>query len=279
MSIKDIMVICDAGEANDYRVETALLYAKVYQAHLTGLHLVPYPIIPIYGGNFPETIPYISSEQLKQSENTANKIRDMFKKKAAEQAVPCDWKEIDGVDVRYIIDNARYTDVVIVPQGYSRYGEDNTQKIDDYLSIHLARPLIITPDLKKVFNLPKRVVIAWNESHEAARAVHDALPFLKYAEQIQIISVAANKKEEKKYMIFDNDLRKHLSHHEINVEVKSLDRSTKGTGKTILEGALEYDADIIVMGAYGHTRLKEVILGGATRYLLRHTTIPLFLSH
>ena len=279
MSIKDIMVICDAGEANDYRVETALLYARVHQAHLTGLHLVPYPIVPVYGGNFPEAIPYISSEQLKQSENTANEIRDTFKKKAAEQEVPCDWKEIDGVDVRYIIDNARYTDVVIVPQGYSKYGEDNTQKINDYLSIHLGRPLIVTPDLKKVFNLPKRVVIAWNESHEAARAVHDALPMLQYAEQIQVVSVAASVEQEKKYMIYDDDLRKHLSHHGINVEVRSLDPASKGTGKTILESALEYDADFIVMGAYGHTRLKEIVLGGATKYLLRHTTIPLFLSH
>ena len=52
MSIKDIMVLCDAGEANDYRVETALLLAKIYQAHVTGVHLVPYPIIPVYGGNF-----------------------------------------------------------------------------------------------------------------------------------------------------------------------------------------------------------------------------------
>ena len=164
-------------------------------------------------------------------------------------------------------------------QGYSCYGEDNTQKIDDYLSVHLGRPLIITPDLKKVFTLPKKVIIAWDESHEAARAVHDALPFLQYAEQIQIISVAANTKQEKQYMIFDDDLRKHLSHHGINVEVVSLDPSSKGTGKTILEGALEFNADLIVMGAYGHARLKEIVLGGATRYLLKNTTIPLFLSH
>jgi len=279
MSIKDIMVLCDAGEANDYRVETALLLAKIYQAHLTGVHLVPYPIIPVYGGNFPDTIPYISADQLEQSKNTANRLRDNFKKKATNLGIHCEWKEIDGVDVRYIIDNARYTDVVIVPQGYSRYGEDNTQKIDAYLSVHLGRPLIITPDLKKVFTLPKKVIIAWDESHEAARAVHDALPFLQYAEQIQIISVAANTKQEKQYMIFDDDLRKHLSHHGINVEVVSLDPSSKGTGKTILEGALEFNADLIVMGAYGHSRLKEIVLGGATRYLLKNTTIPLFLSH
>ncbi|MBT8124377.1 MAG: universal stress protein, partial [Gammaproteobacteria bacterium] len=110
-------------------------------------------------------------------------------------------------------------------------------------------------------------------------AVHDALPFLQYAEQIQVVSVAASAKQEKKYMIYDDDLRKHLSHHGIDVEVRSLDPASKGTGKTILESALEYDADLIVMGAYGHTRLKEIVLGGATKYLLRHSTVPLFLSH
>lgn len=279
MSIKDILVICDAGEANDYRVETAMLLAKVYQAHVTGIHFVPYPVIPVYGGSYPDAIPYLSADQMMQSESTANALCEKFKKKSAELKIPSEWKVIDGVDVRYIIDNARYADIVIVPQGYSRYGEDYTQKIDDYLSIHLGRPLLVIPDLKKVFTLPKRVIIAWNESHEAARAVHDAMPLLQYAEQIQVVSVASSTKKEKEFMIYDNDLRKHLSHHGIEVEVASLDPSTKGTGKTILEGALEYDADLIVMGAYGHTRLKEIVLGGATKYLLNNTTIPLFLSH
>ncbi len=273
------MVLCDAGEANDYRVETVLLLAKVYEAHVTGIHLVPYPVIPVYGGAFPEAIPYTSSEQLDKASNIAQKLEENFKNKAAELEIPCEWKIIDGVDVRYIIDNARYTDLVVVPQGYSRYGEDNTQKIDDYLSIHLGRPLMVIPDLKKVFNLPQQIIIAWNESHEAARAVHDALPFLQFAERIQVVSVSASSKEEKAYMIYCDDLRKHLSRHGIKVEVASLEKTSKGTGGVILESALEYDADLIVMGAYGHSRLKEIILGGTTSYLLKHTTIPLLLSH
>ena len=279
MPIKDILVICDAGKANDYRVETAMLLAKVYQAHVTGIHFIPYPVIPVYGDSFPDVIPYLSADQMQQSEETANKLCEKFNKKAAELEIPSEWKAINGVDVRYIIDNARYADIVIAPQGYSKYGEDNTQKIDDYLSIHLGRPLLITPDLEKVFSLPKNVVIAWNESHEAARAVHDALPLLLYAENIHIISVTSSTNEEKESIIHDNDLRIHLSHHGLDAKVASLDPSTKGTGKTILEGALKHNADLIVMGAYGHTRIKEIILGGATKYLLKNTTIPLFLSH
>ena len=279
MFIKDIMLLCDAGEANDYRVETTLLYAKVYQAHVTGVHLIPYPIIPVYGGTFPEPIPYYASDQLDEASNIEKDLKSKFTKKASEMEVPCEWKSLEGVDVRYIIDTARYTDLVVVPQGYSRYGEENTQKIDDYLSIHLGRPLLVIPDLKKIFNLPKNVIIAWNESHEAARAVHDALPFLDLAERVQVVSVSLTNKQEKAYMIYCDDLRKHLSHHGINVEVVAVDESSKGTGATILQSAIEYDADLIIMGAYGHSRLKEIVLGGATRYLLKHTSIPLFLSH
>ncbi len=279
MPIKDLLVVCDASEANDYRVETALLLAKIYEAHVTGVHFIPYPAIPIYGYGNPEVIPYYADDQIEEANRNSELLKSKFKKKASELEVPCEWNEIEGVDIDYIVDKSRYADLVILPRGYSRLGEENTHVIADYLSIHMGRPLMVVPDLKKVFNLPKRVVIAWNESLEAARAVHDALPFLDLTEHVQIVSVSSTDKEEKENMIYSDDLRKHLSHHGINAEVVTLDRSAKGTGATILQGAIEYDADLIVMGAYGNTRFKEIVLGGTTKYLLKHTTIPLFLSH
>ena len=279
MPIKDILVVCDASEANDYRVETALLLAKIYQAHITGVHFVPYPMIPIYGYGNPEVIPYYADDQIEEANSNAELLKSKFKKKASELEVPCEWNEIEGVDLHYIVDKSRYADVVILPRGYSRLGEDNPQILADYLSVHMGRPLMVIPDLKKIFNLPKRVVIAWNESLESARAVHDALPFLDLTENVQIVSVSSTNDEEKANLIYSDDLRKHLSHHGINAEVVSLNKTTKGTGATILQGAIEYDADLIVMGAYGNMRFKEIVLGGTTKYLLKHTTIPLFLSH
>lgn len=277
--IKDILVLCDAGEANNFRIETALLFAKVYSAHATGMYLVPYPVIPVYGGVFPDVVPYTASDQLDKATGIATELENSFRKKAKELNVPCEWKTIDGINLRYIIDNARYADIVVVPQGYSRYGEENTQKFDDYLAIHLGRPLIVIPDLKKVFRLPKKVIIAWDESHEAARAVHDALPLLQYAEYVQVVSVSVSSEEEKAGMIYCDDLRNHLSHHGIDVDAVTINQSNKGTGGTILASALEFDADLIVMGAYGHARIKEMVLGGATSYLLKNTTIPLLLSN
>ncbi len=279
MSIKDIMVICDAGKANDFRVESSLNLAKVFNSHITGLHLTPYPNPDKSSSGFNKVIDYLVTDQLELTKNTAELLKTTFESKAAELNIPYEWKCIDGIDLQFIIDNARYADLVVLPQGYSRFGEENPQRIDDYLSIYMGRPTIVVPDIKRVFNLPKRIMIAWDESREAARAVHDAMPFLEYAETVQIVCVLDKNEEQKENIIYSDDLRKHLSHHGVNAEVVNVDELVDGTGKTILQSALEFDADLIVMGAYGVTRLKEVLLGGVTRFLLKYTTIPLFLSH
>ncbi len=279
MSIKDIMVICDAGEANDFRVETSLHLANVFNAHITGIHLTPYPIPEKPSTGFNKVIDYLATDQTEQTENTAESLKTRFEVKAAELDIPYDWKCIDGIDLQFIIDNARYADFVVLPQGYSQFGETKPQRIDDYLSIYMGRPTIVTPDIKRVFNLPKKIMIAWDESQEATRAVHDAMPLLEYAEDVQITCVSNEPEEHKANIIYSDDLRKHLSHHGVKAEAVNEDELPEGTGKTILQSALEFDADLIVMGAYGETRLKEMVLGGVTRYLLSKTTIPLLLSH
>ena len=279
MLIKDILVLCDAGEANDYRVETAFSLAKVFDAHVTGVHLIPYPIIPVYGGVYPPYTSYSAAIQIEKTEADTNYLKESFEKIASKLNVPFDWKTMEGIDVDYVINNARYVDLVVSPQGYSRYGEHEPQRVNDYFTTHLGRPLLMIPDLKKVFKLPKNIIIAWSESLEATRAVHDALPLLELAENIQIVSVSKNDKDEKRCMIYCDDLRTHLAHHGLKTSVVSPPRSPKGVGETILETALEYDADLIVMGAYGHSRFKEIILGGTTKHLLDNSMIPLFLSN
>lgn len=136
MSIKDIMVICDAGEANDFRVETTLQIAKAFSAHITGLHLTPYPNPEKSSSGFYRVIDYLATDQIELTQNTAELLKTKFETKAAELGIPYEWKCIDGIDLQFIIDNARYADFVVLPQGYSRFGEEDPQRIDDYLSIY-----------------------------------------------------------------------------------------------------------------------------------------------
>lgn len=279
MSIKDIMVVCDAGDANDFRVETSLLLAKVFNAHVMGVYLTPYTMPQDSSTGFIKVIDYLSSDQIEQAKTIAESLKTKFETKASELNIPYEWSYSDEIDAQFIIENARYADLVVLPQGYSEFGEENPQRIDDYLSIYMGRPTIIIPNIKKVFKLSKRIMIAWDESQEAARAVYDAMPFLEFSEKVQIVCVSSNPKEHKANIIYNNDLRKYLSHHDVHADAISVDELAKGTGKTILQSAIDFDADLIVMGAYGQTRLKEMILGGTTRYLLKKSIIPLLLSH
>ena len=279
MSIGDILVITDASEANDFRVETTLLLAKAFDAYVTGIYLTPYLTPSESSSGFNKVIDYLSSEKLETANETAEIIKTNFEKKASELEVPYDWYYSDSIDKQFIIDHARYADIVVLPQGYSALAEEHLHRIDDYLSIYIGRPTVVLPDIKKVFNVPKNIIIAWDESQEATRAVHDAMPFLEYAENVQIVSVSGTPKGEKTSIIYCDDLRNHLSHHGVSADVFIADELEDGIGKTILQSALEYNADLIVMGAYGETRLKEIVLDGVTRHLLNNSTLPLFLSH
>ena len=169
--------------------------------------------------------------------------------------------------------------MVVAPAVYSHYNGQPSHHLCSYFATNLGRPLLVIPDLKKVFDLPKRVIIAWNESREAARAVHDALPILTSAEYVQIISVSKGDQKEKENMIRCEYLQRHLKHHEIDAEVFAPERSLKGTGYTIYESALEVNAELIVMGAYGHSRFKQIMLGGSTKFLIENSTLPLFVSN
>ena len=169
--------------------------------------------------------------------------------------------------------------MIIAPYAYCHYNQETSHHLCDYLSTHLGRPLLVIPDLKKVFTPAKKIIIAWKESHEAARAVHESLNILKNAEQIQIVHISKHKDNKFSAQRKCEKLQQHLLHHNIESDILAMESSSHDTGHCIHESAIEFNADLIVMGAYGHSRFREIILGGTTRYLFEHSTMPLFVSN
>lgn len=277
--MKDIIVLCDSNKSNKYRIDTAIAYASIFDANLVGIHMIPYPIIPVYGGIYLDSAAYSAAFQMESAEKHAQEIKNSFVQSIKETRLSYDWKVIEGLDLDFIIKNARYTDIMIAPAEYSHFGDQASHHLCNYFATNLGRPLLIIPDVNKAFNFPKKIIIAWNESHESARAVHDAIPILKQAQQIQIISVAKNTKDENENRIRGEQLQSHLNHHQIDTELITLTRISNSVGITIKEYAIKYNADLIVMGAYGQSRLKEIFLGGSTKYLIENSTLPLFTSN
>lgn len=277
--MKDILVLCDASQNNRYRVDTAIKYGRLFESALIGIHMIPYPIIPVYGGIYPEPLSYSAAFQMESAEIHANQIKTNFSQSAQDAGLSYEWNVIDGLDLDAIIEIARYTDLMIAPAEYSHFGDQASHHLCNYLATHLGRPLLILPNKNKVYSTPKKVMIAWNQSHEAARAVHDAIPILKKADEIHILCVSKNYKHEDTNIKYAESLKNHLHHHDIKTDISVPSRISNSVGKTLQKSAKDSDTDLIVMGAYGQSRLKDIFLGGSTKFLIENSDIPLFTSN
>ena len=140
-----------------------------------------------------------------------------------------------------------------------------------------GRPVVIVPYIQKAGLTLDRVMVCWDASRNAARAIADAMPFLKRARAIDVVIVASERLKSDE--IPGADIGQHLARHGLKVEVKRIVAPDTDVASTILSHAADTSADFIVMGGYGHSRLREFILGGATRGILSAMTLPTLMSH
>lgn len=174
--------------------------------------------------------------------------------------------------------HARFSDVVILPKPY---GDGHGAELEAIVEASLFEghaPIIVVPSEAKMSYPPKRVVIAWNESPEALNAVRAALPLLKSADKVNIAVIdppahAANRSDP------GGQLSQMLARHGVDVEISVLAKSMPRVADVLMRHTSDMNTDMIVMGAYGHSRFREAILGGATRYMLEKTNLPIFMAH
>ncbi len=172
---------------------------------------------------------------------------------------------------------ARYSDMVILPQPY---GEGRT--MDDPAILEAAMfqgqtPVIVLPKDGAVPASPKRVVVAWNESQEALSAVRRALPVLVAADEVNVLIIDPRHGENQPDP--GSELSKLLTRHGAKVEVSIVAKTMPQISAVIQRHAQDQNADLLVMGAYGHSRFREAILGGATRNLLEQANTPVLMAH
>jgi len=142
-----------------------------------------------------------------------------------------------------------------------------------------GRPVIVVPYAGTFKTMGQRVVVAWNASREATRAVNDALPLLERAASVRVLSINPHGGRSGHGAVAGADISLHLARHGVRVEAASVNASDVRVDDMLLSQAADCGADLIVMGAYGHSRLGEFVLGGATRHILRQITMPVFMSH
>lgn len=179
---------------------------------------------------------------------------------------------------RHVAQRARFSDLAILPQPYGDKRGVELEPILESAMFDGTAPVLMVPGDASVLTAPKRILLAWNESDEALVAARSALPLLMQADTVRIVVVNPPAHSPTR-----SDpgglLSQYLSRHGVNCEIDVLSKTLPRVSDVILRHATDTDSDLIVMGAYGHSRFREAILGGATRNMLEHAKIPVFLAH
>ncbi len=274
--IKDIVVNLGLG-ARDPAGEYAVSAAETFGAHLLGVAVSYEPVIPgtVMGGIPPEIIESQRSESNKKASTAVSRFEQAVKRAGVSGETRTISASISGA-ADQIGRIGRRFDLVIVGQP-ERQKSLPDEVVDEGVLFESGRPVIFVPFIQKGGMKLDRIMVCWDGSRAAARAVADALPFLKKAKQVEIVIVAD--KPGKKDEIPGADLGQHLARHGLKVDVKRITSPEIDVTSTILSYAADSSADMIVMGGYGHSRLREFVLGGATRGLLEAMTVPVLMSH
>lgn len=278
--IRDIIVnvgLNGTTGAHDPASDFAISVAETFQAHVLGLAFSYEPIIPgaVMGGIPPE---FIESQRAESDKRAATAVA-RFEAAAKRAGVSAETRTLSA-SVSGASDMlarlARRFDLVVVGQP-DRELSTPDEVLDEAALFDSGRPVLFVPFIQKDGLKLDRVLVCWDGSRAATRAIADSLPFLKKAGQVEIVMVAS--KSAKGDEIAGVDLGQHLARHGLKVDVKRITSPDIDVASTILSHAADSSADLIVMGGYGHSRLREFVLGGVTKSILETMTVPVLMSH
>jgi nucleotide-binding universal stress UspA family protein len=276
MPYKTILVYLNDQRRAKKMLEPGVFLARRYNAHLIGLHVYPgvmSPPIPSPAGR------YVAGRILKFEREESDAIAAVFTSMTTNQPFVSEWRtvvsplfEISTV----VMDHARCTDLIVTGQADPSWDFSLTMDFPERLALESGRPVLVVPNAGHHPELGRNVLIAWKPTREVARATFDALPLLKDAEQVQILEV---KQSSDIPLAPGTSIAAALSHHGIRPILRSTVAPDTKVGDEILSRLAEERADLLVMGVYGHSRVREYVLGGATRHIARHMTVPTLWSH
>jgi nucleotide-binding universal stress UspA family protein len=276
--IKDIVLHLPAHTKHEAAANYAVSVAEAFRAHLTAIAFAYEPVFPatLMGGMLPED--FINAQRA-LAEEAGNEAMTKLGETARRIGVAVETRlEIIGYpDAANIFGRfARRFDLSILGQANPDVVGPQDLVIEAAL-FQSGRPVVVVPYIQRTGLTLNSVLVCWDGGHPAARAIADALPFLHGAKAIEVVIVATEPL--KSGELPGANIARHLARHDLNVDLKRIVTGGTDVANTILSYAADVSADFIVMGAYGHSRLREFILGGVTRGLLSSMTIPTLMSH
>ena len=279
MSYKTILMHCNDQRRLARLLAPTITLADRFQSHVIGLSVVP-PISVITTGviGAPPIVIDAHCERYRQ-ENSA--MRRQFEEATAARSFSAEWRDADAGSfpvVRVVLEHARAADLVVASQTDREWPASESLDVADLVAVESGRPVLLIPNTSQLTHIGTRILVAWSGSREAARAAFDALPILKHAEVTTVVWIDPRTDGESQQNP-GQDICEALLRHGVRCDKTKCTTSQGGVGPTLIAQAETLGADLLVMGCYGHSRLREFIFGGATRYLLEKMNLPVLMSH
>jgi nucleotide-binding universal stress UspA family protein len=276
--IKDIIANLERRIGRDPARDFAISVAETFDAHVAGVAFTYTPDFPGYG--MLQIPPDILAQMVAESQKTALAAIERFDAAAGRSLVSaehCLIKAVGAAAPAILSTLARRFDLSIFMQSEPN-GVNNDDMIETSL-LQSGRPLVVVPYIQKDGLKLDCVVCCWDGSRAAARAFNDALQLLVKATKVKLLIVLNEKTKSNNNVIRGVEIATHLARHDVKVEIETVPAADIDVASAILSYVADNSATLIVMGGYGHAKLREVILGGVTRDMLKSMTVPVFMSH
>ena len=277
--LKDVVVNLSGRGPQDFAAEYAASIAGAFGARITGISFLYEPIIPdgTLGGVPVDLIELQREENSKVARDAISRFETAVKK----AGVAGETRMLDatfGGAPTLFAQIARRFDLAVVGQAQRDQGATDTLMIEGAL-FESGRPLVVVPYIQKRGLTLERVLACWDGGRTAARAIGDAMPFLERAKAVDLVMVAEERKDNDDEQSIGARMSEHLARHGVKTTIKRMAKGDIAIEDVILSYAADSGADFMVMGGYGHSRLREFILGGVTRGILAEMTVPVLMSH
>jgi nucleotide-binding universal stress UspA family protein len=280
MSWKDILVIVSDADADEPAFKLAETLAKQSKASLAAAFLTPLPDEPL--AYEPTVVAGVWAELLGRARADAEQEKKKVEARLTHCGIPTEIRTAEALarDLgRVAAVHARYADVAVMTRPADGAGIEMREEIVEGVLFYSGRPALIAPPGWNGDFVGKRAVVAWDASREATRALSEADDILEFSEQVTVLTVDAKPKAFGHGDSPGSNIAAHLQRRGLNADVQNVVSKGRAPAEAILEEADKLGADLLVMGGYAHSRLRELVFGGATRDLLRLAHIPVLMAH
>lgn len=284
MGFKDILIALDTAPAARGRLELAAALAERFDAHLIGLHTSVAAEAPHRSGYFEyfdrSLLDPLYRDVAEKMGAEAEQTRRLFEEISNRHGLSAEWRTASGYPSETTALHGRYVDLIVLGQ----LDPDDRmaplfRPLPEEVVLAVGRPILVIPYAGSWREIGRRVLVGWDASREATRATNDAMPLMAGAEAVRVLAVDPADGPTGHGEVPGADIALHLARHGVKATIERTVSDGIGAGNALLSRASDLEADLLVMGAYGHSRVRELLLGGATRTVLESMTLPVLMAH